>query len=99
MKKLSNKLIVAVFLVSVILFSGCTQNTVKPTESPDAITSSSPTATSTPTKTPEPSPVQVSVGGDALGSEIAKSNSLDQDATDANLDSLDADLGEIETGL
>ena len=100
--KLSNKIITVAVLISVVIISGCSQAPSAdktPSDSPDAIISSSPEPTSTPTKTPEPSPVQVSVGGDALGSEIAKSDSLYQDVGDSDLDDLNSDLGEIETGL
>ena len=99
--KFSNKMIIALVLVSVILVSGCAQKEVdkQPSKSPEQSPTASITATETPAKTPSPSPIQVSIQGDALGSEIAKSDALDEDVTDTGLDNVDSDLGAVENGL
>ncbi|HLD41902.1 MAG TPA: hypothetical protein VJB06_02615 [archaeon] len=91
------KYILPLVLVAVVLVSGCAQkpqDTPTPTKAPAAQT-----ALSTPTATPTPSPTQVSVGGDILGSELAKSDSVESELVDQDLDNLNSDLGEVEAGL
>ena len=90
--------LMALILVAVVLISGCSQGGQKePAPKTQATLASTPIET--PTATPTPLPTQVSVGGDVLGSELAKSDTLESDATDSELDSLNSDLGEIESGL
>ncbi len=92
--------ILSLVLVAVILVSGCTQQKAEPTPTQTPVSTQAPvTATQAPTQTPAPEPIQVSVAGDVLGSELAKSDILDSELTDSDLDNLNSDLGEVESGL
>ena len=79
-------LVVAV-LVAVVLVSGCTQGT-KPTMT------TSPSQAPSVTTTGSPSPT-----ADALNSGLQTNDELESDAANADLNTIDSDLGEVQTGL
>ena len=87
--------LLALVLVAVVLVSGCAQGEQKKTSRP----TQSPAQTAVATPTPTPYPTQVSVSGDVIGAELAKSDSIETDVSDSDLDSLNSDLGEVENGL
>ncbi|HLD57400.1 MAG TPA: hypothetical protein VJA47_03785 [archaeon] len=78
--------LLGLLVIAVVLVSGCAQKTVTPTAS------TSPTQSVT--ATPLPS---TTVSG--LDYDLDTNNDLESDASNSDLEGLDSDLGEIESGL
>ena len=82
-------------LATVIIVSGCAQ---QPAKQPSQQQESGSAPIKAPAQT-TPIPTQVSVSGDVLGTELAKSDSIDSDLRDPAFDTLTSDLAEVESGL
>ncbi len=88
-----NLVIIALLIVGMVLVSGCSQPSKKPTE------------TNSPEKTPikatgnAPLPTDISVSGDSLGTELARSDAIDSDLQDPDFETVGSDLSEIENSL
>ncbi|MBI5061761.1 MAG: hypothetical protein HZB67_05615 [Candidatus Aenigmarchaeota archaeon] len=92
----NNLILISLALVAVLLVSGCAQ---QPKKDAAPAKTEDPGLKATPGTAPTPLPTQVSASGDVMGVELAKSDALETDISDPDLDTLNSDLSEIEAGL
>lgn len=91
----SNKFILfSVILAAVVLVSGCAQQQQK-----QPVKTQQPETAKLPSATPVALPTQVGAAGDVIGSELAKSDAIESDLSDADLDQVNSDLTEVQSGL
>ena len=82
-----------ILIVAVVLISGCSQPAKKSADTTGEA------RIETLVKTNTPSPTEISISGDSLGTELARSDMIDNDLQDTEFEGISSDLSEIESGL
>ena len=83
-----------ILIVAVVLISSCSQPAKKSADTTGEARIETPVKT-----TNTPSPTEISISGDSLGTELARSDMIDNDLQDTEFEGISSDLSEIESGL